>query len=415
MAAWPVALFLLTPGLVAPVAALKSGRLQNSTRNSSGSLAAGGSLGAQVQALLTKIETNATVAGAKAAVQDTGGLKKPEPALATSTYSLRTCDDLFEYKRDRARCYKLQEHICPGACSRFFLFRPGFDPAGAQQCEHLRTLLCAAPIPVPTSRPAVVEHGSLATTTFCNAFPPTHAGKGDDDRDHIFIQHNKYQFHPDPEPFVWNLRYTECKQVAIPAGQKLNIFLGRVLPEWVKDPNEHVAAYVAGTENAVVMLGQHNLGSKEMGIGLFTFENEPDHYRRPIICSAYPEPYITVEVAGRNWHPFTDADHPSALEYMTCKRLALDHAGSVRSPETLDFFEGTVHTGELEITPTEMLFVIGNADFVADGARLASDFHHSSYAFGNLETRRKPKKVMKGPYDKMWTDPASRKITGTPA
>lgn len=295
-------------------------------------------LKAQVRALLNGVVKLGSDVAQKCEGDAAG--KKPVPKPETAPYSPRTCRNLFPFQDDRELCMKLQKAICTKGCGCLF----SGNETVTTQCEDLKKTLCDVPVLAPASNATVVENGSNATMTFCNAYLSNQP---------ISIQHDKHYALPDPPPFVSKLGYLDCAQAKIPAGEKVNVYLGSM----------PMTKHVVGSEGALVVLGQYNVGELEMAISIKTFEDEG--YKRPIICSAYPTSQMHVGVVGRKWHPFSDAGHPTSLAYMECQKLALDHADSVFQPETLEFFDGETHKGDVEIDPVKTLYLIGapeNAD-----------------------------------------------------
>merc|ERR1719389_1143497 len=108
-----------------------------------------------------------------------------------------------------------------------------------------------------------------------------------------------------------SLEYMNCAQAKIPAGTKVNVYLGSF----------PMTKFTVGSKNAIVMLGQYNLGEAEIGLQFFTFQDEG--YSRPILCSGYPATDLDVGVVGRKWHPFSDAKHAKTIGYMECEKLNL--------------------------------------------------------------------------------------------
>lgn len=287
-------------------------------------------LTAEVDEILSKIESAAKEGSSSY-------LRKPEPEPSTVPYSPVTCRNLFAYKDNRDVCLRLQKVLCGRNCTRIL------DLENAtEECQQGQEKLCFVPTQNLSSSPVKVEAGSNATLTFCNAYISMASS--------MSLQHDKYYAVPDPKPFVSNLKYTECQQASIPVGEKVNIYIG----------NHSMASYAVGSDNAVVMIGQYNIGESEVGIHSFTFEDEG--YKRPILCSAYPSTELEVKVGGRTWHPFADAKHPTSIGYLECEKLALDHADSLVHHEILDFYTSDKHTGEVEISPMKSLYVIGSTE-----------------------------------------------------
>lgn len=323
----------------------------SSARNASSNLVG------EVKDLMTKVEASSVASSGC-------GAKKPLPKPKTSPYSLRTCRNLFAYKDDRDLCFKLQKKVCTTGCECAL---NSTDAKRLENCTSLKDKLCAVPkLVVNNSAAVVVENGSNTTLTFCNAYVSVSK---------ISIQQDKYYALPDPSPFIKNLSYMECAQAKIPAGTKVNVYLG----------NFPMSKFAVGSKNAIVMLGQYNLGEAELGLQFFTFKDQG--YKRPIICSAYPAPKLDVSVVGRNWRPFSDAYHASTIGYMECEKLNLDHADSVYHPESLEFFDGKMHKGDVEISPTKLLWLIGG------GTKKEDELKFKGFDFGNFynnKTSSKP-------------------------
>lgn len=318
-------------------------------------------MGSQVRLLL-----EALGGSAKAESMASSAVGRPEPQPETARYSARTCRNLFAYKDTRDLCMKLQKVICGRNIS--MLIHNNTNATQMGNFSVIQQRLCVVPVMNISSSPVKVENGSNTTTTFCNAYVSNSA---------ISIQHDKYYAVADPKPFVEHLKYLQCAQSQIPAGTRVTIYLG----------HHSMAKYVVGSENAIVMLGQYTLGEMEMGIKPATFKNEG--YGRPILCSAFPTPHLAVEIYQRNWHVFSDAEHPKAIGYMECEKLALDHADSVHHPEILDFYDGEAYKGELEVAPTQTLFVIG----ALSPNKTSAEMQYTSYGFDNIHaTKKKPKK-----------------------
>jgi len=264
-----------------------------------------------------------------------GTAKDPEPQAMTVEHASFTCKKLFAYKDSREVCLRLQPLLCGKDCNAMF-------PAGANasECVDVQKTICAiqkhSKEPEPVKLPG---HSAPETVlTFCNAYPTLAV---------ISIQHDKYYALKDPEPFLPEIKYLECKQAMIPAGEALNIFLG----------DFPAAKHVAGSDNAIIMIGQYKLGELKMGLTVYSFEDEG--YLRPVICNGFPQATLDTEVAGKDWHPFVHAQHPKSLKYLECEKLNLDHADSQKDPEALEFSVDGHVVGHVPVSPVHTLYVVG--------------------------------------------------------